>query len=103
MDRETNERLDRLAGVPRSAEGKNHVHACRPGHPLGRDNGWKWATALATVNSHRGFDNRPEPADLQWLERKADEEAAWRAEMCRRAVEDGVGPCDGGPTPEEVY
>lgn len=74
MDQEINERLDRLAGIPRSAEGKNHVHACRPDHPLGRNNDFKWRTALATVNSHSGFSNRPEQGDLRWLEERADAE-----------------------------
>lgn len=71
---EANERLDRLAGIPSSAEGKNHVHACRPGHPLGRGNAWKWRTAFATVTSRQSFLNSADRADLDWLRQRADEE-----------------------------
>lgn len=74
--REASERLDRLAAVPPSAEGKNHVHACRDGHPLGRDNKWKWRTAYQTVAYHSGFGNQPERADLDWLRAQADRERA---------------------------
>lgn len=73
---EANERLDRLAAIPSSAEGKNHVHACRYGHPLGRDNQFKWRTAYATVASRADFGNQPDRKDLDWLRAQADAERA---------------------------
>jgi hypothetical protein len=71
------ERLDRLCrneddpqGRKRSAETLNTLHACREGHPLGRDNGMKWRNALFVVGTRCRSDDR------DWLIDKAAKEAA---------------------------
>jgi hypothetical protein len=70
-----NERLDRIClneddplARARSAETLNTLHACRTGHPLGRDNSMKWRNAMFVING------RCRAEDWDWLQRKAREE-----------------------------
>jgi len=66
------EHIDALCKHTMSPTVLNALHACRDGHPLGRDNPWKWRTALALVQQHTiEFLS----ADTGWLERMADKEA----------------------------
>jgi hypothetical protein len=58
---EINRRLDRIAQNITSAEVLNAVHACRPGHPLGRNNEMRWLNA-ATMCC-RYVSSR----DIEWL------------------------------------
>lgn len=67
-----NERLDRLCGNaddplgrPRTAETLNTLHACREGHPLGRDNTMKWRNAMFVINGRCRGD------DWDWLQAQA--------------------------------
>lgn len=78
-DRDMNERLDGIAlALPRRPSLLNAVHACRPNHPLGRGDAYKWrnllwAIAQADATSvGRGVAER----DRRWAKAQADAEAA---------------------------
>jgi hypothetical protein len=72
------ERLDRIARNEddplgrrqRSADTLNALHACREGHPLGRDNGMKWRNAMFAINGRCRAD------DWDWLVSQAAKERA---------------------------
>lgn len=64
-DRELNERLDLVAAEIRSADGRNAIHACRPGHPLGLSNPYKWR------NAHFATVGRIAPHKVEWIKRRA--------------------------------
>jgi hypothetical protein len=69
------EQLDRIASAIRSAETLNAIHACRDGHPLGRDNSRKWRNAHFMVMGRPALERMEiDHADLDWLERQATKE-----------------------------
>lgn len=70
-DRELNFRLDGIAVDMTRAEAINAVHACRPNHPLGRNNPYKWRNAAASV-----FRSDVSGKDRDWLNKMADQERA---------------------------
>jgi hypothetical protein len=60
--------LDRLCQRTTNPTVLNALHACRDGHPLGRNNDGKWRNAYGLCLQHRAlFDD----ADFRWLERRA--------------------------------
>jgi len=62
--------LDRLCQMTRNPSVLNSLHACREGHPLGRDNPWKWRNAyFMCVGDGTNF-----LSDLEWLRRQAEKE-----------------------------
>jgi hypothetical protein len=64
----TQQRLNALCACTTDATILNALHACRPGHPLGRDNAWKWRNAWTLVKQRPLAFEWP---DLEWLERQA--------------------------------
>ena len=51
----------------------NALHACRPEHPLGRDNKWKWRNAYSLVAQHTITFLH---VDTDWLKQKALQETS---------------------------
>lgn len=75
MQNEIDQRLDSIAAHIKSAECLNAIHACRPGHPLGRDNPFKWRNANAMVRAQDYFVKVDIDRNaLKWLQERADEE-----------------------------
>jgi hypothetical protein len=70
-DKETNCRLDGIALAMTRADAINAIHACRPNHPLGRNNPYKWRNAAMAV-----FRSDVSSKDRDWLKKMADAEAA---------------------------
>ncbi|MFA9204861.1 MAG: hypothetical protein ACEQSH_00235 [Bacteroidia bacterium] len=75
------ERLDILCAAMPTAEAKNALHACRDGHPLGRDNPIKWRNAESLVSAY--IIRLPGP-EWRWLRVQAADEA--------RAATEGAKP-----------
>lgn len=51
IKREINAALDKITPHIKSAEGKNYIHACRPGHPL--NNPHQWQNAWQYIERNR--------------------------------------------------
>lgn len=72
---EINERLDRICENIGRAQTLNALHACRPGHPLNKDNDFCWRNAQMLVAQLDGFTRRDiDPHDILWLEKMARKE-----------------------------
>lgn len=69
--RDINERLDRISLELTSAEALNTLHACRPGHPLGRGNDWRWRNLSFLVALRR---DQVRSVDRIWLSQMAEAE-----------------------------
>jgi hypothetical protein len=87
MNKEINERLDRICAGIKSAECLNVLHACRPDHPWNKTAKTPWQNAYFVVNS-RPYAERPSARDLDWLRAQADLEAA-RERVSKIAERDG--------------
>lgn len=59
--------LDKICQMTKSAEMLNTLHACRNGHPLGRDNPFKWRNAWSMAITHRGISMTA----CEWLKDQA--------------------------------
>lgn len=70
---ENREILDRIASKLKTAESRNTLHACREGHPLGRDNKWKWRN-LRFVLLGLHHKQKPCAADMAFVEQMATAE-----------------------------
>lgn len=66
-DMELNERLDKIAKGMRTAEATNAVHACRPGHPLGKGEEFPFLNAWFFAARHLGIAD----PDTEWLHKMA--------------------------------
>ena len=72
------EYLNTLCSEIRRAECLNALHACREGHPLGRDDAFKWRNADSMVKQQRVIlASREYRLAEVWLEKKAKKE--WEA------------------------
>lgn len=67
-------RLDMIASKIKRAETLNAIHACRPDHPMGRGNSYKWRNAYAMVVQLPSFQT-PAHRLVEWLREKAEQEA----------------------------
>ena len=65
--------LDRIASKLKTAESLNTLHACREGHPLGRDNKWKWRN-LRFVLLGVHYTCKPSATDMAFVEQMATAE-----------------------------
>ncbi len=65
--------LNRIASKITKPDVLNAIHTCRPGHPLGRDNDWKWRNAHAMVGQQNFTGIAFE--DLEWLRKQAGAES----------------------------
>ncbi len=66
------ERLNALCANTTRANVLNALHACRPNHPLGRGNAYKWRNAYSLVQQKQ-VDFLT--ADIDWLHDKALDES----------------------------
>jgi len=66
-----NEHLDGIAGKMDSTGNLNVLHACRPGHPLGRGNDWRWRNLYLVTDLIRVPLS---PTQRVWLKAMADAE-----------------------------
>jgi hypothetical protein len=77
-DAEINERIDQIQQEADriSAEARNTLHACRPGHPLGRgqDRTDLFRNAAFTLSMRSSVSS----AHVQWLNKMANEFASER-------------------------
>ena len=71
--REINFQIDHLTGTITRTETLNALHACRPDHPLGRDNPFKWRNADALVQQ-LDWDQLPPVRHRDWLKSQAEAE-----------------------------
>lgn len=66
--------LNRIAGKITKPDVLNAIHACRPDHPLGRGNDFKWRNAHALVSQQNFAGISPD--DLDWLRKQAAAEVS---------------------------
>jgi hypothetical protein len=66
--------IDRICELTTSPTMLNALHACRPGHPLGKDTIYPWRNAWCLAGQHREI---PLSAFV-WLGSKASDEATYQ-------------------------
>lgn len=70
-----NEHIDAIAKAMTKSETLNALHACREGHPLGKDNPYKFRNAIALVSQSSFLDLRDVPhSAIAWLKKMAEQE-----------------------------
>ena len=75
--------IDAICKMTTRPQTLNALHACRDGHPLGRGNNYKWRNAHAMACQNRDINS----AAIDWLEKKAVNEAMTTANPVLRAPE----------------